>query len=220
MERIHIAVVATPTRPRHGTYKPLLPRPAAQTVSMPSARRVASPAHVTNDNNDKAQWLTPTQVLMALASVQKGLHNVSNNLNELMHAYIKHTASVLSGEDGALEGLQLSESAQHMIDEADLATKSVANLTRSLSTAHAATTADAEPGKSKKRKREKKIKDPNYPKRPLTAAFLFAQSARPIIRKDLENELPPGAKLEPNAINLEVNKRWNEMAAEDKEVSN
>lgn len=157
---------------------------------------------------------------MALASVQKGLHNVSNNLNELMHAYIKHTASVLSGEDGALEGLQLSESAQHMIDEADMATKSVANLTKGLGAPSAAAEApDADAGKGKKRKREKKIKDPNAPKRPLTAAFLFAQSARPIIRKDLENELPPGAKLEPNAINLEVNKRWNEMADEDKEVS-
>lgn len=152
---------------------------------------------------------------MALASVQKGLHNVSNNLNELMHAYIKHTASVLSGEDGALEGLQLSESAQHMIDEAD---RSVANLTKSLTMAP---TADAEPapdGKTKKRKREKKIKDPNAPKRPLTAAFLYAQSARPIIRKDLESELKEGAKLEPNAINLEVTKRWNEMSEEDKEV--
>lgn len=155
---------------------------------------------------------------MALASVQKGLHNVSNNLNELMHAYIKHTASVLSGEDGALEGLQLSESAQNMIDEADFATKSVANLTKSL-TAPVADAGDADTGKTKKRKREKKVKDPNAPKRPLTAAFLFAQSARPIIRKDLENELPNGAKLEPNAINLEVNKRWNEMTAEDKEVS-
>ena len=154
---------------------------------------------------------------MALASVQKGLHNVSNNLNELMHAYIKHTASVLSGEDGALEGLQLSESAQSMIDEADFATKSVANLTRSL-TAPVADAADADTGKTKKRKREKKIKDPNAPKRPLTAAFLYAQSARPIIRKDFENELPAGARLEPNAINLEVNKRWNEMSEEDKEV--
>ena len=104
---------------------------------------------------------------MALASVQKGLHNVSNNLNELMHAYIKHTASVLSGEDGALEGLQLSESAQSMIDEADFATKSVANLTRSL-TAPVADAADADTGKTKKRKRAQKLQDPNAPKRPLT----------------------------------------------------
>lgn len=155
---------------------------------------------------------------MALASVQKGLHNVSNNLNELMHAYIKHTASVLSGEDGALEGTQLSESAQNMVDEADLATKSVATLTKSLATP-VAESGDAEAGKGKKRKREKKIKDPNAPKRPLTAAFLYAQSARPIIRKDLENDLPAGARLEPNAINIEVNKRWSEMSEEDKEVS-
>ncbi|KAL1612190.1 hypothetical protein SLS60_000414 [Paraconiothyrium brasiliense] len=179
----------------------------------PAPRRVAS---TTQSMNEGAQSLTSKQVLMALASVQKGLHNVSNNLNELMHAYIKHTASVLSGEDGALEGLQLSESAQHMIDEADFATKSVANLTKSIS-APAHDAADADAGKSKKRKREKKVKDPNAPKRPLTAAFLFAQSARPIIRKDLENEVPPGAKLEPNAINIEVTKRWNEMADEDKE---
>ncbi|KAF9731095.1 HMG box protein [Paraphaeosphaeria minitans] len=196
---------------------PMRPRSAPHSVSMSMAspRQVASRTHGTTDGT---QWLTPKQVLMALASVQKGLHNVSNNLNELMHAYIKHTASVLSGEDGALEGLQLSESAQHMIDEADLATKSVANLTKSFGSAPAGNAADADAAKSKKRKREKKIKDPNAPKRPLTAAFLFAQSARPIIRKDLENELPPGAKLEPNAINLEVNKRWNEMTDEDKET--
>ncbi|KAF1973692.1 hypothetical protein BU23DRAFT_598826 [Bimuria novae-zelandiae CBS 107.79] len=171
-------------------------------------------------NISKEQYReTRDSVIMALTSVQKGLHNVSTNINDLMHAYIKHTSSLLSGgDDGPIEGLQLSESAQNMIEEADKASKSVANLTKSLTTTQAGEAGAAQDaGKTKKRKREKKIRDPNAPKRPLTAAFLFTQSARPIVKHDLENALPEGETLEPKAINNECTRRWNELPEEEKE---
>lgn len=134
-----------------------------------------------------------------------------------MNAYIKHTASVLAGEDGAIESLQLPENIAETANAAmAAATFAVNNVAQAV--AVPTISADAEGGK-KKRKREKKPKDPNAPKRPLTAAFLYAQAARPVVRKDLEAELAPGAKLESNAVNLEVTKRWNEMTDDDKEVS-
>ncbi|KAJ4292446.1 hypothetical protein N0V90_009108 [Kalmusia sp. IMI 367209] len=161
----------------------------------------------------RAQLLTLNQVIMSLSNLQKGLAHVQNGLNDMMNAYIKHTASVLAGEDGAIESLQLPDNVLEMAAAANFAVNNVASTVAAVPAA-----ADADAGKGKKRKREKRVKDPNQPKRPLTAAFLYAQSARPIVRKDLENELEPGAKLEPNAINLEVNKRWNEMAEEEKET--
>lgn len=74
--------------------------------------------------------------------------------------------------------------------------------------------------KKEKKKKEKKERDPDLPKRPLTAAFLYGQTARPIIKRDLENALPAGEKLGANAVNEEVTKRWNNMAEEEKQVRN
>lgn len=70
-----------------------------------------------------------------------------------------------------------------------------------------------------KKKRVKKEKDPNAPKRPLTAAFLYATTARPIVKADLERDLPEDEKLGANAVNEEVNRRWNALPEEDKAVS-
>lgn len=71
----------------------------------------------------------------------------------------------------------------------------------------------------KRKQREKKIRDPNAPKKPLTAAFLFAQNARSVVKKDLEEALGPGEVIEKNAVQLEVNKRWNELSDDQKEAS-
>lgn len=136
-----------------------------------------------------------------------------------MNAYIKHTASVLAGEDGALESLQLPENVAETANAAMAAANfAVNNVVQAVAVPATNASAPAESGKTKKRKREKKEKDPNAPKRPLTAAFLYAQAARPVVKKDLESELEDGQKLEPNAVNFEVNKRWNDMPDSEKEV--
>lgn len=148
-----------------------------------------------------------------ISHIQNGLNNAEAGLNHLFQAYMKHSASVLAGGGADLEPLVLPPQLTANINAAGKATALVSH-----AVAAAAPVAAPEAGK-KKRKREKKERDPNAPKRPLTAAFLFAQSARPIVKRDLEDALPPGEDLQPNAVNLEVTKRWNEMSEEDKDVS-
>jgi hypothetical protein len=134
---------------------------------------------------------------------------------------MQHTTSILAGEDGDLDKLQLpaniTATANAAMEAANTAVNGVAQAITAGTPADGA--AETAKGKGTKRKREKKEKDPNAPKKPLTAAFLYAQNARPVVRQDLETALAPEGKLEPNAVNIEVNKRWNEMPEEEKEVS-
>ncbi|PSN66681.1 hypothetical protein BS50DRAFT_573508 [Corynespora cassiicola Philippines] len=162
------------------------------------------------------------QVIVSLMNLQSGLAHVQTGLGDLLRAYMNHTNSILQGEDGAaIESLQLPATLQANANAAIEATTNAVNGLNQAAPAvaaslHAAAAAPEQAGK-KKRKREKKEKDPNAPKRPLTAAFLYAQAARPVVRRDLEACLGPGEKLEPNSVNMEVTKRWNEMSEEDKE---
>jgi hypothetical protein len=152
------------------------------------------------------------QVIMSLSNLQAGLTHVQNGLNELLRAYMQHTASVLAGENIA-ETLQLPS---HITTTANAAIEAASTAANALTSA----VTGAAPSKPLKRKREKKVKDPNAPKRPLTAMFLYASAAREIVKNDLAAALGPDEKIQPNAVNLEITKRWNEMADEDKEVSN
>ncbi|ORY15737.1 hypothetical protein BCR34DRAFT_598253 [Clohesyomyces aquaticus] len=171
----------------------------------PAQRAKAKHAAQMSDTNKQSK------VIMSLTNLQAGLTHVQNGLTDLLRAYMQHTASILAGESGAVaENLQLPP---HITANANAIAEAAAQATAGAPAA----AAPADGGKQKKRKREKKERDPNAPKRPLTAAFLYAQVARPIVRKDLEAALGPSDKLEPNAVNLEVNKRWNEMPEEDKE---
>lgn len=163
---------------------------------------------------------TRDSVIVSLSNLQAGLAHVQSGLNELLRAYLEHTNSVIAGEDGVLDKLSLGKEIAATANTAIEAASSTANgIAQALTAGDKTDAADAgKPVKGTKRKREKKEKDPNAPKKPLTAAFLYAQTARPIVRGDLEAALGPDQKLEPNAVNLEVNKRWNEMPAEDKET--
>lgn len=196
--------------------KPHLPQLEAPRCPKATPRRI-SPKKAPAKKKNNAHPLTHGQVIVSLSNVQRGLAHVQNGLNDLMNAYIKHTASVLAGEDGALESLQLPDNIADTANSAmAAATFAINNVAQAVAVP---ANAPADTGKNKKRKREKKEKDPNAPKRPLTAAFLYAQAARPVVKRDLEAELAAGQKLEPNAVNFEVNKRWNEMPEEEKEVS-
>jgi hypothetical protein len=151
---------------------------------------------------------------MSLTNLQAGLTHVQNGLTELLQAYVQHSASILAGGADVVDSLSLpphlAENANAAIQAAQSAGNAVATVAKTVPTVE---------GGKKKRKREKKERDPNAPKRPLTAAFLYAQTARPIIKEDLQSALGPDQKLEPNAVNLEVTKRWNELPEEHKEVS-
>ncbi|EMD59523.1 hypothetical protein COCSADRAFT_175386 [Bipolaris sorokiniana ND90Pr] len=154
---------------------------------------------------------TRDSVIASLHNLQAGLIHVQHGITDLLTNYRKHCASVLGGEEGeippfndvAAVAASVMEAGRNAVDE----TKQVL----------APVDKSAEASKGKKRKREKKEKDPNAPKKPLTAAFLYHQHARPIVKADLEAALPPGGQIEKNAVQLEVNKRWNELPEEEKE---
>ena len=189
-------------------------------VTSSTTRRDPRPPTIASEN--AAKTYSHQQVIVSLSNLQAGLAHVQSGLNELLRAYLEHTNSVIAGEDGVLDKLSLGKEIAATANTAIEAASSTANGIAQAITAADKTEAAADtgkPGKGTKRKREKKEKDPNAPKKPLTAAFLYAQTARPIVRGDLEAALGPDQKLEPNAVNLEVNKRWNEMPEEDKEVS-
>ena len=131
---------------------------------------------------------------------------------------MQHTASILAGEDGDLDKLQIPSTIAATASAAIEAATSAANgVTQSMDGANAG--ASTSGGKSKKRKREKKEKDPNAPKRPLTAYFLFQKHARPIVEHDLQEALGEGETIEKHAVASEMNKRWKEMPVEEKGVS-
>ncbi|KAF2276965.1 uncharacterized protein EI97DRAFT_449764 [Westerdykella ornata] len=153
------------------------------------------------------------QVIISLTNLQAGLTHVQNGLAQLLRVYIQHTSSILSGGADTLESLQLPP---HLAAHANAAVEAAQNAGDAVAAAISAPGAP-ETGKKKRKRAEKKERDPNAPKKPLTAAFLFAREARPIVKKDLEEALGPDQKLEPNAVKLEIDKRWNEMREEDKE---
>ena len=201
------------------------PSPTTRRDSSPASTSTTTRTHtdpaIAHQNANTAKTYSHEQVIVSLSNLQAGLAHVQSGLNELLRAYLEHTNSVIAGEDGVLDKLSLGKEIAATANTAIEAASSTANgIVQALTAGDKADAADAgKPVKGTKRKREKKEKDPNAPKKPLTAAFLYAQTARPIVRGDLEAALGPEQKLEPNAVNLEVNKRWNEMPAEDKEVS-
>ncbi|KAI4706545.1 hypothetical protein J4E89_008612 [Alternaria sp. Ai002NY15] len=161
---------------------------------------------------------TRDHVLGSLHSLQNGLVNVQHQITVLMDHYNKHCASVLGIEkdDVSTENDAITST----IKTAANVVESGQKLMDSVAGDVGAPAEKAIDGvKSKKRKREKKEKDPNAPKKPLTAAFLYHQHARPIVKADLEAALAPGGTLAPAAVQTEVNRRWAELSDAEKEVS-
>lgn len=69
------------------------------------------------------------------------------------------------------------------------------------------------PAEEPKKERKKRTLDPNAPRRPLTAYFLYMQTARPIIAADLGTTAPK------KAVQEEGQRRWATMSLSEKHVS-
>ncbi|QSZ29476.1 hypothetical protein DSL72_003990 [Monilinia vaccinii-corymbosi] len=128
-----------------------------------------------------------------LATLQEAIQSVSS-------AYIKHTNAVL-GEHGA--GYDIDTALSKLGENPLLG--SLGALQRA-ATPIVLKAVDQAPDKKERKKRQH---DPNAPKRPLTPFFLYMQTARPIIAKDL-GDVPKGE------VSSEGTKRWTEMAPKDK----
>ena len=130
------------------------------------------------------------KVIVALATLQ-------SSVQDLSRAYINHANTVLNpGRSGTLDvGLT------NTLVEAGLLGR------------HEAPLAVEEPAGDAKKKRKRAKHDPNAPKRALTPYFLYMQTAR----ANIARELGPNAK--PKEVADEGTRRWSTMKEEDKMVS-
>jgi hypothetical protein len=156
---------------------------------------------VTPRINSNANVFTPQLV--------SGLSNISNALNEFVRSYVQHTNKWVGTEASLATGVELA-------GMANLFNSSTAGATAPLTAAINAAVEGAVDKKGKKEKKPRKQKDPNAPKRPLTAYFLYTMSARPIVKQDFEDN---GTVATAQDISNEILKRWNEMTEEEKNVS-
>ena len=148
-------------------------------------------AHAKLEPQDVA--LTYVQVIVALATLQ-------SSVQDLSRAYINHANTVLNpGRSGGLDvGLS-----NILADSGLLTTGRIADGLPQVEN-------PVEEGK-KKRKRAKH--DPNAPKRALTPYFLYMQSARSQIAKEL------GEHAKPKEVADEGTRRWGSMSPGEKAVS-
>ena len=127
------------------------------------------------------------QVVTSLTTLQQAI-------GDLLRAYMNHTTSIIGGTPGS-----------------ELTTVAANILTTAAGIEGEEPPAPVK-GKAKKQKQRRK-KDPNAPKAPPTAYFLYAQQARPLIKKDL------GEGAKGDAVTMVASKRWNGLSDEEKEVS-
>lgn len=139
-----------------------------------------------------SQLIITPQVVTGLATLQSAVQDLSR-------AYIAHTNTVIGkGSGSALELMSVA----NPLGPGD----------NVLFTGRTATPGpNAEAAESKKRKRAPH--DKFAPKRPVTPYFLYMQTAR----SEISSEMPPGHTAKQVAD--EGTKRWLEMLAEEKEVS-
>lgn len=133
----------------------------------------------------------PSQVVTSLTTIQGAI-------GDLLRAYVHHTTQVLGGHAASSELAGATSALLSGIEEATALPAGVP--------------ATVAPGVIKKQKQRRK-KDPDAPKAPPTAYFLYAKNARPLIKQDL------GQDAKGDAVTLEASRRWNELPENEKEVS-
>lgn len=132
------------------------------------------------------------QVIVALATLQ-------SSVQDLSRAYINHANTVLApGRGGALDANLTNILTDSGLLSGQQAAAVVAGVT--------------EPEAEGKKKRKRTPHDPNAPKRALTPYFLYMQSARSQIAKEL------GDQAKPKEVADEGTRRWTEMPQNEKAV--
>lgn len=146
-------------------------------------------------NDTEAVAHSYNQVIVALATLQ-------SSVQDLSRAYIQHANTVLTPGKHGMNPIDANLTS--ILTESGLLT------TRPGETAPAAT---AEPEGDGKKKRKRTPHDPNAPKRALTPYFLYMQSARATIAKEL------GDSAKPKEVADEGTRRWTEMSPAEKSAS-
>lgn len=132
------------------------------------------------------------QVIVALATLQ-------SSVQDLSRAYIQHANTVLAP-------------GKHGLTPIDANLTSILTESGLLTAPGAGGAAPVEVEADGKKKRKRTPHDPNAPKRALTPYFLYMQSARATIAKEL------GDSAKPKEVADEGTRRWTEMSPAEKSV--
>lgn len=156
---------------------------------------LAALARIMFDTKDDPEALAHTynQVIVALATLQ-------SSVQDLSRAYIQHANTVLTPGKHGLN--PIDSNLTSILTESGLLAGRPADA--------AAPVAETEVDGKKKRKRQPP--DPNAPKRALTPYFLYMQSARATIAKEL------GDSAKPKEVADEGTRRWSEMSPAERSV--
>jgi len=149
---------------------------------------------VTVDGAKAIAHTSSLQVIVALATLQ-------SSVQDLSRAYIQHANTVLAPGRGGVG--TLDSNLTNILSESGLLTG------RSADVIPAAQEAEAEG----KKKRKRTPHDPNAPKRALTPYFLYMQSARSQIAREL------GDQAKPKEVADEGTRRWTQMSPAEKSAS-
>lgn len=158
------------------------------------AKKTQDPESATTQVNIADFQRTRDSVIVALATLQ-------SSVQDLSRAYIQHANTVLTPGKHGLNPIDANLTS--ILTESGLLTGRPAE-------AAPLVVAEAEGDGKKKRKRTPH--DPNAPKRALTPYFLYMQSARAQIAKEL------GDSAKPKEVADEGTRRWTEMSPAEKSV--
>ncbi|KXT12394.1 hypothetical protein AC579_1714 [Pseudocercospora musae] len=142
-----------------------------------------------------------TQTRNALTSAYIGL---SNAVDKAVKAYIDHTDVILQGE-GTLDISHLLNPFTGAVGAAQTAEFNIANGLHAVTTGTAEALANGDP--KKRQKRPYKQRDPNAPKRPLTAYFRYLKEVRPLIAAEVHDH-PPSDGTKAGDISKIATERW------------
>ncbi|KAF2666785.1 hypothetical protein BT63DRAFT_318477 [Microthyrium microscopicum] len=172
-------------KPNQSTPRKMAAKPTSSKAAEPRAEPAPAPQTIT---------INVDELLRTREQLVTGLSNISSAINEFSRSYIQHTNKWVGAEmTGLPPALDIS---------------AMSNLFGTNSSNPLTSTLHESTDKKRKPTKQRKARDPNAPKRPLTAYFLYAKSARPVVKADFENQhLVPSA----NQISEEILKRWKEM---------
>ncbi|TKA78083.1 hypothetical protein B0A55_03274 [Friedmanniomyces simplex] len=144
--------------------------------------------------------------------------NLSLHIDHAVKAYIEHTNVVIQG-DGALNVSYLMQPFEQLTQNAQLAQQAMLQAMQNggSAVAGAAEVKEEETkGKGKRKKRAYKPRDPNAPKRPLTAYFRYLQEQRPLLAVEMA-EAHNGVPQKPGDLSKEATIRWNKLTHDEQQ---
>ncbi|KAK4555910.1 hypothetical protein LTR86_007130 [Recurvomyces mirabilis] len=143
----------------------------------------------------------------ALASAYIGL---SQAIDRSVKAYVEHTSVVLAS-DASLNVSYLTQPFDQLAHTAQLAQQAL--ISNGVAAEAKQETSDGDK-KGKRKKRAYKQRDPNAPKRPLTAYFRYLQEQRGPLGKELA-EKAGGQPQRPGDLSKVATQRWNALTEEE-----